>query len=117
LTYDNKFESVRGILQEQIIQFNICAPNEHIPEVERKIRTVKERVRGIITTLPFQTIPTIIIIYTVIFSVIWLNFFQSKGGVSLTLSPEAIITGLYPEAIITGFYPDANKHCRMPFGA
>jgi hypothetical protein len=104
----NKFESIRGNLQEQQIQSNICAPNEHVPEVERKIRTVKERLRGIITTLPFQTIPTIIIIHAVIFSVMWLNFFPSKGGVSLTLSPQAIITGLYL---------DANKHCRMPFGA
>jgi hypothetical protein len=105
---NNEFESVRGILQEQQIQSNICAPNEHVPEVERKIRTVKERVRGIITTLPFQTIPTIIIIHAVIFSVMWLNFFPPKEGVSITLSPQAIITGLYP---------DANNHCRMPFGA
>jgi hypothetical protein len=65
---DNKFESVRGILQEKQIQSNICAPNEHVLEAERKIRTVKERVRGIITTLPFQTIPTIIITYAVFFS-------------------------------------------------
>jgi hypothetical protein len=28
---DNEFESVRGILQEQQIQSNICAPNEHVP--------------------------------------------------------------------------------------
>jgi hypothetical protein len=38
----------------------------------------------------------------------WLNFFPPKGGVSITLFPQAIITGLYP---------DANKHCCMPFRA
>jgi hypothetical protein len=42
------------------------------------------------------------------FSVIWLNFFPPKGGVSLTLSPQGILTDLYP---------DADKHRRMPFGA
>jgi hypothetical protein len=87
---NNEFESVRGILQEQQIQSNICAPNEHVPEVERKIRTVKERVKGIIRTLPFQTIPTIIIIDAVILSVMCLNFFPTKGGVSFTLSSQAI---------------------------
>jgi hypothetical protein len=91
---DNKFENVRGILQEQKNQSNICAPNEHVPEVELKIRTVKERVRGIIKSLPFQTIPTIIIIHAFIFLVMWLNFIPPKGGVPLTLSPQAIITEL-----------------------
>jgi hypothetical protein len=41
---DNEFEGVRATLQNHGIKLNTCAPNEHVPEVERKIRTVKERV-------------------------------------------------------------------------
>jgi hypothetical protein len=34
-------------------------------------------------------------------------FFPPKGGVSTTLSPQAIVTGLEP---------DAEKHCKISFG-
>jgi hypothetical protein len=104
---DNEFECVRSILQEHTIQLNICAPGVHVLEVERKIRTIKEQVRVIITTLPFKIIPIIIITHATIFSTMWINFFPPKGGVSQTLSPQAIVTGLYP---------DADKHCRILFG-
>jgi hypothetical protein len=38
---------------------------------------------------------------------VYLNFFPPKGGVSQTLSPQAIVTGLSP---------DAERHCRIPYG-
>jgi hypothetical protein len=105
---DNEFEGVRDILNGYEVNINICAPNEHIPEVERKIRTVKERARGILTTLPFKVIPTIIIVHAIIFSVMWINFFPPRYSISQYLSPQAIVTGLSA---------DAEKHCKMPFGA
>jgi hypothetical protein len=104
---DNEFECIRHSLMEMGVYLNVCAPHEHVPEIERKIRTVKERIRGTITMLPFRIIPTIMITHAVIFSTMWLNFFPPKGGVSLTLSPQAIVTGLSP---------DAERHCRIPFG-
>jgi hypothetical protein len=105
---DNEFESLRGSLLHLGVNLNVCAPGEHIPEVERKIRTVKERVRAVITTLPFRAIPLIVTAHAVVFSVMWINFFPPKGGLSSTLSPQAIVTGLSP---------NAEKHCRIPFGA
>jgi len=105
---DNEFEVLRGPLLEQNIALNTCAPGEHVPEIERKIRTVKERVRGVITTLPFKIIPNLLIVHAVIFSVMWLNFFPPTGGVSQTLSPQTIVTGLKA---------NNNRHCRIPFGA
>jgi hypothetical protein len=38
----------------------------------------------------------------------WLNLLPPAGGVSQTLSPQSIITGLHA---------DSDKHCRLPFGA
>ena len=104
---DLEFESTRGILTKNQVILNTCAPSEHVPEIERRIRTVKERVRAVIISLPFSRIPRPMVIHTVIFSVMWLNFFPPKGGVSTTLSQQAIVTGLAP---------DAEKHCKMPFG-
>jgi hypothetical protein len=63
--------------------------------------------RGILTTLPFKVIPRDIIVHAVVFSVMWINFFPPKGGVSQFLSPQTIVTGLTA---------DAEKHCKTPFG-
>ena len=104
---DPEFEVVRDALTEEGVILNTCGPAEHVPEIERKIRTVKERVRGTILVLPFSKMPRLIVVHSVIFSIMWLNFFPPKGGVSTTLSPQAIVTGLTP---------DCMKHCRIPFG-
>ena len=41
------------------------------------------------------------------FSVMWLNSFPAKNGISKSISPRQLLIGL---AL------DYNKHCRMPFG-
>jgi hypothetical protein len=98
---DNEFECIRHSFMEMGVYLNVCAPHEHVPEIERKIRTVKERIRGTITMLPFQIIPTIMITHAVIFPTMWLNFPPPKGGV--------------PQAIVTGLSAIAERHCRIPF--
>jgi hypothetical protein len=105
---NNEFENLRDLLLKLGVCLNTCAPGEHIPEVERKIRTVKEGVQGVVTTLPFKTIPLIITAHAIIFLLMWINFFPPKGGISNTLSPQAIVTGLSP---------NADKHCRITFGS
>jgi hypothetical protein len=105
---DNESGSICGPMMEIGIHMNVCAPNEHVPKIERNIRTVKERIRGIITILSFQKIPMMMITHAVIFSTMWLHFFPPKDGVSPTLSPQAIVTEL---AL------NAEKHFRLPFGA
>ena len=94
---DNEFDCIREYLQGRQINLNICGPNEHLPEVERMIRTVKERVRGILTTLPFK-IGTLRNFFR--------YFFPPNGGISETFSPQAIITRLTP---------DFSTHCKAPF--
>jgi hypothetical protein len=85
---DNEFEILRDLLLESGIRLNICAPGEHVPEIERKIRKVKERIRALVTAVPFRTMPPIIIGHATIFSVMWLNFFPPRSGISNTLSPQ-----------------------------
>jgi len=41
-------------------------------------------------------------------SVFWLNMFPANDGISMTMSPRTIVTGLLA---------DYNKHCRIEFGA
>ena len=54
---DGQFEPLRGNLAELGIILNTASNDEHVPEIERQIRTVKERTRAIYCTLPFQKMP------------------------------------------------------------
>ena len=54
---DRQFQHIQQIIKQKDIRFNICAANEHVPEIERYIRTVKERIRSIAATLPFERYP------------------------------------------------------------
>jgi hypothetical protein len=54
---DWKFYSLRGNLGPLHISLNTTANDEHIPEIERHIRTLKERARSIYNMLPFQCVP------------------------------------------------------------
>ena len=89
------------------LAMNICAPDEHVPEVERSIRTSKKRIRSVASTLPFAVLPEIVCVHLVFYCYLWLNFFPPIGGISKTISPETAVKGRSV---------DANIHCRIPFG-
>ena len=86
---------------------NLASANEHVPEIERRIRVVKERCRASRHSLPFQQIPAIMVIHMVFICVKMLNFFPPRGGVSDTMSPKEIMSG---EKL------DFKKHLALQFG-
>eukprot|EP00804_Cyclotella_cryptica_P024363 CCRYP_015327-RA/>CCRYP_015327-RA protein AED:0.56 eAED:0.44 QI:0/0/0/0.5/0/0/2/0/103 len=57
---DGEFEKIKQKLIN-IIEINITAKNEHVPEIERKIRHIKERVRCIKADLPYTVLPNVMI--------------------------------------------------------
>ena len=71
---------------------NLESTNEHVPEIERKIRVVKEICRAARHGLPFQRIPKLLTIHIVFQTVKLLNFFPTKGGISDTLIPKTIMS-------------------------
>ena len=76
---DNEFETLRSPMR--ILAINTTAAKEHMPEVERKIRLIKERGRGILNTLPFKRMPRLMLIELVYHVVLWLNAFPAQSGV------------------------------------
>ena len=82
---DNEFEKVRNHLPA--INLNLPAAGEHVAEIERQIRVIKERSRGIINTLPYPHLPQMMLIHLLHFVVMWLNNFPSNTGVSSRWSP------------------------------
>ena len=87
--------------------FNAVAREEHVPEIERNIRTKKDRSRSAVTMLPFQLIPARIVIELIHYCVFWLNSFPANNGISDLLIPRAIVVGTTI---------DYNHHCKLEFG-
>ena len=86
---------------------SICAPDEHVPEVQRSIRTGKERIRSVTSTLPFDVLPEILCVHLVFYFYLRLNSFPPIGGISKTISPKTVVKGRSV---------DVNIHYRIPFG-
>ena len=59
---DHEFEPLRGDLSTLGIQLNTASADEHVADIERYNRTLKERVRCIWTTLPFTKMPDRLVI-------------------------------------------------------
>jgi hypothetical protein len=103
---DHEFECVRSALLP--IVTDIVPADSHVGEIERSIRTIKERVRSCAHGLPFKRLPKLLIQHLVAHATICLNQFPWVHGVSRSLSPASIVTGVPP--------PDFNK-LRIEFGS
>ena len=97
-------------LEDRVPGVNIdtCGNAEHVGDIERAVRTIKERIRAIRAGLPFSRLPRKVIVQMVRFAALWLNAFPCRNGISRIFSPRTIVTGL------TMSY---RLHCRLPFGA
>jgi hypothetical protein len=106
---DYEFATLQSCLDEmpESPKLILAAKGDHVPEIERRIRVIKERCRALRHSLPFNKIPMIITMYMVLHAVRMLNFFPQKTGVSETLSPKTIISG---ERL------DWKRHLALPFG-
>jgi hypothetical protein len=59
---DNQFESMRGAIADLGAIVNVVSADEHVPEIERFNRTIKDRVRSQYNTLPFKRYPPVLIV-------------------------------------------------------
>jgi hypothetical protein len=104
---DNEFKPTHGDLAEMGIGLNEAGRDEHVPQVERYICTVKERVRATYNMLSFKKMPPVLVIEMVKASAFWLNAVPYQRGVSDDISPRGIVTG---QSI------DYTKHCKYECG-
>ena len=91
---DNEFECIRDDIYP--ITMNIVTADSHVGEIERSIRTVKERLRTCVHGLPFKRIPKLMIRHMIDNVVRCLNQFPWKNGVSATMSPAGLVLGHAP---------------------
>ena len=100
---DDEFSPLRNEIPG--VDVNCCGADEHVPEVERYIRTIKDRARSGYNDLPFEYIPRVILDRLIGNSVFWLNAFPHTGA------------SYSPRYIMIGRQLDYNKHVRSEFGA
>lgn len=101
---NNEFWTIKPFLADKGISINVASADEHVPDVERSIRVIKERARGIFNALPFQRIPSVMLSELICLCVFWLNFFPLDHGVCGVISPRTLLMGLEV---------DYNKHCHL----
>ena len=90
------------------IILNTTSTNEHVPKTKHQICVIKEPVHATRHTSPFKVIPLTMLIELINSSILWINTFPPKGGVSSTLSPRNLTTSIQFEY---------NKHCKLQFGS
>ena len=103
---DNEFECIREEVRP--VEVNVVTTDSHVGKVERSVRTIKERLRTCVHGLPFERLPKLMIRHMVVEAVRCLNQFPWKHGISVDMSPAALITGHPP--------PDFQK-LRLEFGS
>jgi hypothetical protein len=86
---------------------NLASASEHVPEIERRIRVVKERVRAARLGLPFTRVPKTLMIHIVLSAVQMLTHFPTKES----------IAGYSPRMLLTGSSLDYKKNLRLALGS
>ena len=103
---DNEFECCRDELSPIVL--DIVGAGMHVGEVERSIRTIKERIRCSTHSLPFRKYPKMLTTGCINYNIKRLNNLPADDGVSNTLSPSALVTGAQSL--------DYNELIRLQFG-
>ena len=107
---DCEFEPLRKEMTALCINPNCASKMEHVPEIERLIRTVKDPVRSAGATMTFKHISKLMIVHLVASVIFWLNAFPpSTPGVELSYTKG-------PGQLILGNTVDYKKFCRLQTG-
>ena len=104
---DGAFAGLHDVCNQLQVTLNTTSRDEHVGDIERYIRVVKERMRGISNTIPFKRLTRNMVMELAKAVVYWLNSVPSNTGVSPTMSPRTIIMGQLL---------DYHKHCHYKFG-
>lgn len=104
---DMEFKPLEDISTD--VPVNTTAAREHVTDIERSIRVIKDRSRSTLSEVPYKhCMPDAFVIFLLKFVVLWLNAFVSDNGASDEFSPREIVTGLRM---------DYDKHCKCRWGA
>jgi len=105
---DGQFKPWRQELNTNGTELNVVSKYKHVSDIERYVRTSKERRRATCNSLPYTHfgLPMIIMVEMMCTNISWLNVFPVEDGVSSHIGSCQIITC---------HLPDYELHCRLQF--
>ena len=89
ITCNPEFE----VLRPSFPMLNCCSADEHVPEIEQYIQTLKDRTWSAVNVLPLKNLPQLVLIHLLKNCTLWLNAFPAADGVSSVYSPRFLLTG------------------------
>ena len=91
---DNEFGPLKERIRKAIgSELNLAAPDEHVPEVERNIRVIKDRLRSMLAGMPYKKIPRHFKRELALTCITMLNVIPREASVSSSLSPMELLSG------------------------
>ena len=72
---DPEFWHLKDVMADVDIDLQLCAAQEHVPEIEQSIRVIKERFRSMYHRLPYTALPRVMVKIGVMEVARWLNTF------------------------------------------
>ena len=87
---DPEFKHVKGNVSADV---ETVGRSEHVADIEREIRTTKEKMRAIRSSVPYKKMPRIMHGGMYRFVLLWRNAFPAKNGISRVFSPRQIVSG------------------------
>ena len=94
LKADNEFKCLASEIGP--IHLDPIATDDHVSDVEKSIRTIKDDLRTLTQGLPFKRVPRAMVTAMVTFANRCRNLFPTPDGISVSLSPLSIVTGAPP---------------------
>ena len=76
-----------------IMEVNTTLAREHLPDIERHICLIKERVRYTTSDFTFNPIPKLVLIHVVYTCVMWINNILHKSGAVQGIPLCELVTG------------------------
>ena len=110
---DNEFEKIRPLVAP--ISVELCGREEHVPDIERAVRTVKERSRCTTCSLPYKRIPGLMIDANLQDKLSWLNLFPPHDYLSPSIGPAGMILGT-PKVDSSTLKLDFGQYCQVHEG-
>ena len=107
LRFDGKLLTLKNRLAGKSVSLNMTSEDKHARDIKCLIRMIKERVRCVHRTLPFQKLPGRLVVELCYASVFWLNCFHPN---------RHPINGMNPRTLVTGQEVDFARHHKFEFG-
>ena len=86
---DREFQTFKAHLP--LVEINVTAAREHVPEIESGIIRIKEKTQAFTSEFAYKWIPTLLLIHTVYTAILWLNAFVI-GDEHFGFSPRTLVT-------------------------